>query len=78
MVTMTVGASSSKGKRKKAKIPLVKHDIILNEVLPEVDVKGSLLGHVDNLKYVDSDVQNLEKFLEFAKEKYMWEAPQTR
>lgn len=38
----------------------------------EIDFNGILLGYVENFKYVYHDVQDLEKFLEFMKEKYMW------
>lgn len=59
---MTIVASSHKGKWKKFKVPVTKHDIILPEVPPEVEVEGSLLGHIENLKYVNRYFRDLEKF----------------
>ena len=72
---MAAGPSSNKGKWKKVKVPVTKHDIILLKVPPEVEAKGSLLGYVENFKNEDHDVQDLKKIPEFTVEKYMQHMP---
>lgn len=73
---MTVGAFSSRKKKNKILAKLPKHKIKVLAVLLGVEVEGNMLGHVDNLKYVDHDVQDIAKLPDFAKEKYMVANPQ--
>lgn len=72
MMPARVPSSIVKQKNKE----IEKHEIVLLVVPTKFEIEGNLLGHVNNMKYVDHDVHDLSNLPKFAKEKYMEEMSQ--
>lgn len=60
------GPSSRKAKE-TPQVKWLKYEIAIRIVPLEVDIKGDLLGQLNNLKYADHDIKDIAKFLDFKK-----------